>query len=340
MGSITFSGGSLFGSVSDAVGVKSGLALNKKQIVDILKKHNRFEEFLDINDENVIRIHSTEYESFFHLLLYAVGRLESPIVLPGTIAVFHKYKKDPKANKIREEVGKLYLEFWNNILKDPNLKRGATIDPTPFMNKCFELFGKLGLEISFDFLQTAETNRIASPYSWMPNSTEWKDLIELEDLFKSEGLEASLGEFIDQRYIDYLNRNFEDIDSINWRKFEGLTAEYFARQNLSVEVGAGRNDDGVDVRVWDSKDTEGKPPAIIVQCKRQKEKVSKVIVKSLYADVGHEKAKSGLIVTTSELSPGARKVCHARQYPIEEANREIIKTWISEMRKPGAGIVS
>jgi restriction system protein len=68
--------------------------------------------------------------------------------------------------------------------------------------------------------------------------------------------------------------------------------------------------------------------------------VSKVIVKALYTDVTHEAANSGLIVTTSWLSPGAKAVCEARKYPIEEADRETIRTWVHEMRKPGAGIAA
>jgi hypothetical protein len=54
-----------------------------------------------------------------------------------------------------------------------------------------------------------------------------------------------------------------------------------------------------------------------VQCKRQKEKVGKVVVNALWADVEHEKAKSGLIVTTTAVSPGARKVPAVRAYPID-----------------------
>jgi restriction system protein len=63
-------------------------------------------------------------------------------------------------------------------------------------------------------------------------------------------------------------------------------------------------------------------------------------VKALYADVLHEKAASGLLVTTSSLSPGARKVCEARSYPVKEADRKTIQRWLEEMRKPGAGVIS
>ena len=82
------------------------------------------------------------------------------------------------------------------------------------------------------------------------------------------------------------------------------------------------------------KPTADMPPALLVQCKRQKAKVSKVIVKALWADVLHENATSGLIVTTSVLSPGARKVSTARNYPVDEADRETLRQWVHQMRTP------
>ena len=63
-----------------------------------------------------------------------------------------------------------------------------------------------------------------------------------------------------------------------------------------------------------------------------------MIVKALWADVVAEGAKSGLIVTTTSLSPGAKKTCVARGYPIDEANRQSLANWLSAMRSPYAGV--
>jgi len=137
----------------------------------------------------------------------------------------------------------------------------------------------------------------------------WVDTIALADLFRSESLDTYYGAFFDQRFIDYLYSNFDEIDSMNWRKFEGFTAEFFKRSGFAVEIGPGRNDDNVDVRVWPIENEKYLPPTLLVQCKRQKEKVEKVVVKALYADILDAKAQSGLIVTTSMLSPGAETIC-------------------------------
>jgi restriction system protein len=67
--------------------------------------------------------------------------------------------------------------------------------------------------------------------------------------------------------------------------------------------------------------------------------VGRVIVKALYADLLHERAGTGLIVTTSDISPGAESDVRARAYPINTADRQQVLNWIQEMRKPNAGIV-
>ena len=81
------------------------------------------------------------------------------------------------------------------------------------------------------------------------------------------------------------------------------------------------------------------PPAVIVQCKRQSRKVERVVVKALYADILEESAASGLVVTTSDVSPGALADISARSYPITTVNRPEVLRWIEAMRKPSAGIV-
>lgn len=58
----------------------------------------------------------------------------------------------------------------------------------------------------------------------------------------------------------------------------------------------------------------------------------KALTKSVYADVLHEKAESGLVVTSSYISPGAEKMNTARNYPIEMADRDKMREWIAKMK--------
>ena len=165
-----------------------------------------------------------------------------------------------------------------------------------------------------------------------------KDLVELKSLFESELLPVD-GTFFDQRFVNYLAHKPDLLKEINWRQFEGLAAEWLARSGYTVELGSGRNDGGVDVRAWNTGEVRGTPPAIIVQCKREKGKIGKVVVKALWADVYAEKAQSGLVVTSNDISPGAQKVIDARAYPVTIANRKAVESWLTEMRQPFSGVI-
>lgn len=73
--------------------------------------------------------------------------------------------------------------------------------------------------------------------------------------------------------------------------------------NYEVQIGPGSNHDGIDVRVWDFSNN-----LVIIQCKKVKDKIDKIIIKGLHSDIEFYNAKFGLIVTTSSFSNGARKL--------------------------------
>ena len=206
------------------------------------------------------------------------------------------------------------------------------------MRACFETYGKIGLKIAMEKLEKINRGLHLSPHSSL-RYTAWENTETLDSLFSGSTTKPKQGEFIDQRFIDYLSKNFARIEEIHWRKFEELTAEYFKRAGFLVELGPGQNDDGVDVRIWKTDQNTDQAPHCIIQCKRQKQKVEKVVVKGLFADIHFENANYGLIVTTSELSPGARKTIAVRGYPIEEVNKKALAAWLTELRTPGSGIV-
>jgi restriction system protein len=107
------------------------------------------------------------------------------------------------------------------------------LDPTEFMTRACDEFGRLGLDIAIDYLQGFNNFLIFDPWSSL-RRVEWREIRDLDDLFRSKKLKAEYGKFFDQRFIDYLHKNFNRIDSIHWRQFEGLTAEYFDRLGYRV----------------------------------------------------------------------------------------------------------
>ncbi|MEU9381532.1 restriction endonuclease [Streptomyces sp. NPDC048279] len=180
----------------------------------------------------------------------------------------------------------------------------------------------------------------SDPWKQWARTVEWNDVLDLADLFTSDSVTASYGRFFDQRFITYLAGRYEDLAAMHWRKFEALVAEYFHRAGFEVELGPGRNDNGVDIRIWEAGATgaECQPPLMIVQCKRERRKISKVVVKALAADVAWEKARTGLLVATVDWSPGAREVVRTRNYPVQEVNGEAVHAWLAAMQSSDAGL--
>jgi len=333
---ITFRNIELVSLLAESAGFKTGLTLDKQDIIELFPEESGFRHNLSVPDEKFIRVYSDDVDEMFSHILFQLGNIETPGCISSTIRLHHKYKNDPELFAIFNGMMKL----WNDHLKlamSEAVKLGVKVlDPEPFMRESFRQFGRVGLNMSKEIIlgNADDMHRRLSDI----RRVDWKDEIALKDLFKSESLESQYGNFIDQRFINYLQKNNDKLNEMHWRKFEGLTAEFFTREGYKVELGPGRNDGGIDVRIWKSDRKEGDPPLILVQCKRYKQKIERTVIKALWADVEWEKASSGMIVTTSGISPGGISDCQARGYNILEADKNTISAWLDKMKYPGAGV--
>ena len=322
------------GHLGELVGYKAGLALTRKELAEHLVDTPDFRDAVLVEEDRWVRVRSEEYEASVSGLLYRVGNIPTPDPLPPITAVYRRFENDPTHSKVLKEV---LTRCWE-LLKDEigNTPKGMPLDPIPIIDTAATEFGPPGLDIATALIGAIALRLHTSP--WMPRGCfDWEDTVQLRDLFLSESLETQYGTFFDQRFVDYLAQNFGRVDEIHWRKFEGLAGEFFKREGFQVEMGPGRGDGGVDIRVWAPADDAGKPPLILVQCKRQRDKVSQVVLKALWADVSDEGAQSGLIVTTSSLTPSAKTVRKARGYPIGAVERRTLQDWIKQLRSPGTG---
>lgn len=331
MGSINLTRETALDFLTETVGYKAGLVLTTDKLAELLAD---YDEGLAarIADPSILgfRFHSSEVQDIVAYLLYKVGNIEDPSTTIGTIQLFHRVKDSPFDLACYQHVMGCYTNFIDDVMKDPP-PHGTALDPEKFMRASMDPFGQTGLDMAMEVIKSVNHHLHISPWGTI-RSVDWVDAIELEDLFKSEDLTTQYGRFFDQRFIDYLEANFEQIGNIHWRKFEGLAAEYFDREGFVIDVGPGRNDDGIDLRVYPAEQDTSAPPLMIVQCKRQKDKIGKALIKSVYADVLHEKAESGLIVTSSYLAPGAEKMKTARNYPVEMADRDSLREWVAKMK--------
>lgn len=330
MGRIVFPRAELTATLSEIVGHKSGLALDELQLSAHLD--GQVDDLLLGDGEEIVTIRAEEAEDIVSHLLYAVG--STPIrrtVHPGS-EVMHRVKHLPGG---LESYNKFQQILLSEFKKQEESKE--PFDFTPVLERANAEIPEHGGVIALLYYDFTQISLQQNPWSQI-RSVQWEDVKELDELFESEALDPTHGSYLDQRFIDYLERNIDAIDRMNWRKFEGLTCEFFERLGFHVEIGEGRNDGGIDARVWPNAQSTKEPPALLIQCKRQKDKIDKVVVKALWADVLSEGARSGLVVTTSQLSPGAARVCSARAYPIHEANREAVTAWLALMRSPNTGV--
>lgn len=336
MGGIWFNPGVLADSLSETVGYKAGLALSISQICDHLDDP-KYPDLILASEEQVVRLRSEDYEALFYKLLHSVGYIEKQYDGGNAFTqLFHMYRN----THFDELTGvlKIFNEMWPKLLDQAALKGEKTIEPMPFLDACLDRYGKLGLQMATESVMLINQALHVSPYSPV-RYVDWKKVEQLDLLFDRGAEEPEQGEFIDQRFIDYLSNNPDKLATMHWRKFEELTAEFFFRAGFQIELGPGQNDDGIDIRVWKPGQDKSNPPYCIVQCKRQKKKIEKVIVKGLYSDVQFADANYGLIVTSSELSKGARQTISVRGYPIAEVNKTGLTTWLMQLRTPGTGIV-
>lgn len=324
---------SLVDELIEIAGYKAGVVITEDDVVTMVADTSIGQDFLA--DGRVGgRIRPEDVEEAVAQLLFALGNIPSPTTLPIGIQLYHRFKDDPEKFALFQGVQGLFTEVLEpqiDAMIDADAPQGTPIDPEPFMLAVVDKFGMDGVDIAMEMMGGANNDMHRSPWGSVRN-VAWKDEVELKSLFESENLETQHGRFLDQRFIDFLDQNFDRIDQIHWRKFEGLTGEWFEREGYRVEMGPGRGDEGVDMRVFPRDAAADAAPLIIVQCKRQKAKIDMVLVKSVYADVQWENAESGLIVTTSTFSPGADRIKTARTYKVDAADRPQLREWIAKMR--------
>ncbi|MDD3937149.1 restriction endonuclease [Rhodoferax sp.] len=335
MGSIIFGPKVLPDNLTEIAGYKVGLAMSIEEICDHLTGTS-FPDTVRDGEISGVRLRSEVYEDLYYNLLHRIGYTRE--LYHGSsfelAQLYHRAKANAPDLDFYMQVSSTMTHFMRNGVQngDPN-----PTDPMVILAEVKKMFGAAGVKIAIEMYEIINRGIGMNPHFGC--GIEWINPLELKGLFKGTDQQPEKGRFIDQRYIDYLSNNNDRIGDMHWRQFEKLTAEFYERDGYKVDLGPGSGDDGVDVRVWKPEAGPGDSPLCIVQCKRQKDKIEKVVVKGLHADVQFARAEYGVIVTTSELSPGAKTTISARGYDIQAVERDGVKGWLTKLRTPGTGIV-
>ncbi|CAM8631628.1 Restriction endonuclease type IV, Mrr [Comamonadaceae bacterium] len=335
MGSIIFGPKHLPDNLTEIAGYKVGLAMSIEEICDHLTGTS-FPDTVRDGEISGVRLRSEVYEDLYYTLLHRIGYTRELYHGPSfeLAKLYHRLKANAPDLDFYMQVSSTMTHFMRIGVQ--NGDQNPT-DPMVIMAEVEKMFGAAGVKIALEMYEIINRGVGMNPHFGC--GIEWINPLELRGLFKGTDQQPEKGRFIDQRYIDYLSNNNDRIADMHWRQFEKLTAEFYERDGYKVDLGPGSGDDGVDVRVWKPDASPGDGPLCIVQCKRQKDKIEKVVVKGLHADVQFERAEYGVIVTTSVLSPGAKTTISARGYDIKAVERDGIKGWLTKLRTPGTGIV-
>lgn len=330
MGNITSSKNFLRDTISEQIALRSGLLLTVGESTTILRRHSYSDvEIFEGTGEDGMRVRPEDVEELIRHLRYFIGDLPDP--------------RHPIAARV---------ELWNDMEKDG-------VDPTPLLEALNKITGAdkkiAGIgKVHFSASELADDiaalctidrvfiNRFASVIAeTLDRSVQWFQITEidtawaipLDHLFQAENIPADPETYLDQRYLDYLAQNSEDLHRIHWRNFERLTTEFFNRKGFEVELGPGRDDGGVDVRVWNKGTKISGPPLLLIQCKRYKttNEVEIESVKAFWTDVHYEGAHRGLIATTSRIAPGGIATSVGRRWPLGFAENEQVSHWAKQM---------
>jgi len=329
MGAIIWSLQNCINAILDVVVIKTGLVVTDEYLLEILKEEfpnshfDRYEESSELG----IRVRSEDFDMYCWKVRKRLGELEniSPLFVEDV----------DKCMKWMEE-GIDYMgcvrQIMNLASEQFDRNNPQLVDPRPIVEKLLEE-NKYPWEVikqAFnDILHQQQMSNNITP----TEEILWDGGISLKNLFEKEHIPLKEDEFIDQKFINFLQANPKELEFMHWRNFERLTAEFFNRQGYEIELGPGSNDGGVDIRVYNK--TGKDKPYIIIQCKRHKEshEVKIETVKSFYTDVEFEEAKKGLIATTSKVAAGGKKVVSIRKYPLEFAENKEIIDWVNNMCK-------
>lgn len=305
-----------YDNATEIVGIKSGILLNYSQTNKFLTGFAD-EKVLSHDLNNFIRIHSSEFEEYVIYLRQKIGNLPNEIRNKEANTFILNYFKNDNVDFSKLEL--IQRAIFELIKLHPDLSPSELSETISSLYNC-EI--ELGLSLAIKAKEEIDLN------CFITSNKVWDETTELSKLYDCE-LNTS-NNFIEQKFLDYLAVNGEDIELIHWRNFEKFCATFFKKEGYDVILGPGTNDGGVDIRAYsDIK----KVPDIIIQCKRYKKenKISIEVVKSFYADVLFEGAKEGIIATTSYIAKGGKKITETRGYNLRFAEREKIKSWARKM---------
>jgi restriction system protein len=225
MGGIWLSRNELITSISEIFGYKSGLAVSKRRLLYHVPVEER--RIFHGPEAGIVRIRSEEYEQLVADVLFGLGNIRTPRWAPFGGRQYHRYKTDPASLNVYANILTLFHlqlaaalqnsgHFSEDETQEPILfhngmelaqewtvlslmihrEEAEGIDVQSILGQSEQAFGNLGVEIATDLIEDFYEQRHRNPWGTYRRE-EWKDVADLENLFKSESLQTQYGRFFD-----------------------------------------------------------------------------------------------------------------------------------------------
>lgn len=290
---------------------KGGMIISEEELFDIIHSKHLLNKISE-NISKQVTVNEIECEEFHNEILKRLGTISlnsDPWLCFGVL-----YDKYPKMDNRQKEILSKCVKY---ITEEVNNKKCKVLKFDDYIENMIESYGIECLEYVIDVVHT-----FTEYYESSSNSPQSKynesHSISLKDLYQKESNNSEFGDFFDQRYIDFLSVNYDELPKMHWRKFEELTAQFFKNDGYEVKIGPGRKDGGVDVIA-----TKGES-AIIIQCKKWKKTVGVGTVKELHDDMTYKRIDKGVVATIEGLSSDSQKLINERKYNIDVIDRNYI----------------
>lgn len=157
---------------------------------------------------------------------------------------------------------------------------------------------------------------------------------ETQQLIWIRGLVAPDFAAVHMEVFDWFSHRSERLSELHWREFEELVAAAFVGQGMTVELGSGGNDGGIDLKLV--KHEVFGDVLTAVQVKSGNTPVRLHFVQALAAASEVDGNDESLFVTSSRFLPGASKWAgeweKSRSHPYSLATAEDVSGWLAVAR--------
>ena len=166
--------------LSETIGYKSGITLSQNDITERLPEYSGYWEG---NDDDGLGIRAEVVAEMIVELLHQVGSIQSPISPPVGLELYKKYSNNPEHLTLLEEI----IDLFGRFVSDSQQSReGEPINGDKFIKLVVKQYGSgLPIKIALEYIQAIQFATYIDPWS-EARYVDWKDTVELSQLFKSE----------------------------------------------------------------------------------------------------------------------------------------------------------